>query len=308
MKLEKPKKLRNESDTAWKQILDIYFKNCIDYCLPDLSKLVDWSRPWSSLDKELQSISKDNEAGKRLLDKLIKVYLLSGKEQWILVHIEVQGKPEASFPNRMLTYNYRLYDKYQKSIVSCAILTDDNKEWRPSNCKVGFAGSYLSLDYLVIKLIDYQSKRAELDASSNPFASVIFTQLAALEAKAKPDEQRKKIKFSLTKRLYEKGFTRNEVCDLYRFIDWLIGLPKSLELQYLNEVYELEEEKKMPYISRAEKFGIEKGRKQGKAEGKFEVAEHLLIEGIKLALIKKTTGIPLEKLIALQKKLKAKRH
>jgi len=67
--------IRNDHDTAWKEILDYYFKDFIAYCLPELFELIDWKKKWVSLDKELQSITKGNEAGKRLLDKLFKYIL-----------------------------------------------------------------------------------------------------------------------------------------------------------------------------------------------------------------------------------------
>jgi hypothetical protein len=35
---------RNEQDTAWKEVLDAYFKDCLDYCLPELSSLIDWGK------------------------------------------------------------------------------------------------------------------------------------------------------------------------------------------------------------------------------------------------------------------------
>jgi len=40
-------------------------------------------------------------------------------------------------------------------------------------------------------LIDYQNQRSKLEASTNPFASVILMQLAAIQAKGRPDEERK---------------------------------------------------------------------------------------------------------------------
>jgi len=295
---------RNEADTAWKEVLETYFKDCIDYCLPDLSKLINWQRSWTSLDKELQAITKDTQSGRRLLDKLFKVYLQDGQEQWILIHIEVQGKPDENFAQRMFTYGYRIYDKYQKPIVSCAILTDDNKTWRPNRFQIGLAGSYLSSEFLIIKLIDYKGKKSQLESSNNPFASVILVQLAALDLKSKPNEERKQVKFVLTRRLYEKGFNKREVCNLYKFIDWLIGLPQPLELEYLNKVYDLEEAKKMPYISSAERFGMEKGRE----EGLEKVARHLLKEGAKPAYIKKITGLSLVKIKHIQQSLKKKPH
>lgn len=89
-----------------------------------------------------------------------------------------------------------------------------------------------------------------------------------------------------------------EVINLYKFIDWLIGLPKPLELKYLNEVYELEESKKMSYISNAERFGEEKGIKKG-----IEiVALRLLSTGAKPAFVKKITGLSLSKIKALKSK------
>lgn len=319
---------RNESDTAWKEILDTYFKDFIDYCLPELSKLIDWSRPWTFLDKELQAITKGTKVGKQLLDKLVKVFLKNGQEQWILVHIEIQGTPENDFPKRIFTYHYRIFDKYQQPVVSCVVLTDKNKNWRPDHYKVGLAGSYLSSEFLVIKLIDYRNKQAELETSTNIFANVILAQLAALDIQRKPAEERKHVKFALTKRLYEKGFNKKEISNLYKFIDWLIGLPKPLELEYMNKVYELEEDKKMTYITSAERLGIEKGRKEGVQKGIQKgmqkgmqkgiqkgiqkgrkeiiekVAKHLLEDGAKLTYVKKVTGLSLPKIKALQKKLK----
>jgi len=210
-----------------------------------------------------------------------------------------QGKKEDNFPQRMLTYHYRLYDKYQKPIVSCAILTDENKNWRPSSYQVGLVGSCLSVEYLVIKIIDYNDKIKELEISKNPFANVILAQLRALKVKRKPDEERKQIKFAITRRLYEKGMKKEEVINLYLFIDWLIGLSKPFELEYLNEVYQLEEAKKMPYISNAERFGKEEGFK----EGKLEVARHLLEEGIKPAIVKRATGFSAAKIKKLQQEI-----
>ncbi len=233
--------IRNQSDVAWKEILGEYFKDFVEYCLPELYGLINWKKHWSSLDKELNAITKGSDVGNRLVDKLFKVYLKDGQEQWVLCHVEVQGKQDDDFPKRMFTYGYRIFDKYQKPVVSCAILTDEAKNWRPSSFRLGLAGSYLSVEYLVVKLIDYQDRIKELEASTNPFGSVVLTQLAALDVKRKPDEERKQVKFALTRRLYDKGFKKAEVVNLYKFIDWLIGLSKPYELEYIHEVYELEE-------------------------------------------------------------------
>jgi ABC-type Na+ transport system ATPase subunit NatA len=51
----------------------------------------------------------------------------------------------------------------------------------------------------------------------------------------------------------------------------------------------------MPFISKAEKFGIEKA--------KLEIAKHLIEEGVKLSIIEKTTGFSSAKLKKLQKEI-----
>ena len=183
----------------------------------------DWKRQWTSLDKELNAITKGVEHGKRLLDKLFKVYLKNGHEQWILLNVEVQGSPEEEFPKRLFTYSYRAFDKYQVPVVSCAILTDTKKSWRPNYYEIGLAGSYMRSEFLVVKMIDYRDRKAELEKTANPFASVILSQLGAIEAKSKPHEQRKTSKFELTRRLYNTGLNKNQIVSIYHFIDYLIG-------------------------------------------------------------------------------------
>jgi flagellar biosynthesis/type III secretory pathway protein FliH len=278
--------IRSQSDTAWKDILDNHLKDFLDYCLPELSEQIDWSRGCVSLDKELQAITKGNLVGTRLVDKLIKVFLKNGKSKWLLIHVEVQGNPDTLFPERMFIYSYRLYDKYQQPLYSVAILTEDQADWRPSFYEMRFADSCLRLDYHVIKLLDYRTEKEKLENDMNPFASVILVQLAALETKNKSDQVRLNTKLALTKRLYKKGFSKELVQGLYLFIDWLISLPKELELEYHDEIYKIEEIQAMSYISNAERFGIEKGREQGMQVG--------LLQGMQEG-VQKGTLIGLEK-------------
>jgi hypothetical protein len=53
---------------------------------------IDWSRGFEFLDKELRKITADTAVGRRLVDKLVKVWLKSGEEVWALVHVEIQGR------------------------------------------------------------------------------------------------------------------------------------------------------------------------------------------------------------------------
>ena len=60
------------------------------------------------LDKELQPIVRQSKQGRRYVDKLVKVWLQSGAERWLLFHVEVQTWKEGDFPKRMHVYNHRV--------------------------------------------------------------------------------------------------------------------------------------------------------------------------------------------------------
>lgn len=274
---------RNDEDTAWKKILDAHLKDFIEYCFPKLSEFIDWGQSWTSLDKELQVIAKGNISGKQLLDKLFKVSLKNGCEQWVLVHIEIQAEPEKNFSERMFVYGYRAYDKYKKPIVSLAVLTDQNRKWRPDTFEIGLAGSYIKSKFLVLKVIDFQNKKNELKLSHNPFANVLLIQLYAMESKKYDSKRRKEVKFMLIRRFYVMGYSREYIYNFFIFIDSLIGLPNELEVEYLNEVYDLEEDLKVAYITTAERFGFERGVQEGIQQGLEQGIEQGLREGQKNA-------------------------
>ena len=62
---------------------------------------------------------------------LVRVATLDGAEQWVYIHVEVQGGQDSDFGERLFTYNYRLYDKYRRPIASLAVLADDREHWKP---------------------------------------------------------------------------------------------------------------------------------------------------------------------------------
>ena len=113
-------------DSPWKEALDAYFEPFMAFFFPDAHSDIDWSRGYESLDKELQKIVHEGELGRRHVDKLVKVWLKDGREQWVLIHIEVQADEDAAFGERMFVYSYRLFDRYnRREVVSIAVLADD---------------------------------------------------------------------------------------------------------------------------------------------------------------------------------------
>src|SRR3990167_6827976 len=160
---------QNILDAAWKEIFDHYFQPFLELCYPEIARAIDWSSGHESLDKELMMINKNSKIGKRIVDKLIKVWRLDGAELWLLFHLEVQGARQKEFNKRMYVYQYRLFDKYDVPIISIAILIDDQISWRPNSYHYEHWGCSLDFKFMAIKLLDFANRYDELMQSSNPF-------------------------------------------------------------------------------------------------------------------------------------------
>jgi len=256
----------DDFDSPWKDILDGWFPDFMAFFFPDAAAEIDWTQGFESLDKELAQVVQDAELGRRYADKLLKVRLNDGSEEWVLVHIEVQGKPETAFPRRMFVYAYRIYDRYGCEVASFAVLADTRPGWQPSKFEIGRWGTRLGLAFPSVKLLAYAGREPELERDPNPFATVVLAHLAARATKDDPNA-RFQHKLALTRRLYERGLAKQQIIDLYRFIDWALTLPAPLELQYTEAVFQIEENLKMPYMSFVERRGWTRGEAAGQVVG-----------------------------------------
>ena len=239
---------------------------------------IDWDRGYEFLDKELQRITRDATLGRRYADKLVKVWRKTGEEQWVLIHIEIQGQHETKFNQRMYIYNYRLFDHYKRLVASFAVLCDEGKRWRPKKFSYKLWGCKISFEFPIVKLIDYRTRWAELEASDNVFAVVIMAQLKAQETRHDP-EARFSAKFYLARRLYERGYTREKIINLFHFIDWIMQLPEPLETKFWQDLQAYEEVTHMRYVTSVERIGMAKGMEKGIEEGMEKGMEKGLQQG-----------------------------
>lgn len=244
---------QTQYDSPWKQMLQLYFQDFMQFFFPQAHAQIDWTRGFEFLDQELQQVVRDAELGKRLIDKLVKIYRLGGEESWLLIHVEVQSQEEDDFPKRMFVYNYRIFDRYDRSVASLAILGDDNPKWRPNQFGYELFGCTVDFQFPVIKLLDYQQRLSELEASRNPFATVVMAHLAAVQTRSNRS-QRKQQKLALVRRLYEQGFDRDAVLNLLGFIDWMLTLPLNLEREFKREIEQLEAQQSMQYMTSFERI------------------------------------------------------
>jgi hypothetical protein len=168
-------------------------------------------------------------------------------------------------------------------VVSLAVLCDDNPTWRPDHFGYNVWGCSVLLRFLTVKLLDYEPEAAALEQDPNPFAAVLLAQLKVLLTRQAPAE-RQRWKVRLIKSLYERGLSADQVRQLFRLIDWMMRLPEELEQRFQTEIYQFEEERRMPYVTSIERMALKKGREEGHREGRQEGLREGLLEAITLDL------------------------
>ena len=91
--------------------------------------------------------------------------------------------------------------------------------------------------------------------------------------------------------LYERDYERQDIMNMFRFLDWILELPDALKQEFKADLKRYEQEKQMPYITSIERMGIEEGLQQGRQEGRQEGQRSTLLRQLnrKLGLLPEST-------------------
>lgn len=132
--------------------------------------------------------------------------------------------------------------------------------------------------------------------------------MAHLKTKAtrKDFQSRKEWKFRLTRMLYEQGYERQDIVELYRFLDWILELPDDLKQAFHTELAQYEQERQMPYVTSIERMGEARGRKEGRKEGELSLILRLLTRRVGVvpgSLTDRIQALPIEQLETLAEDL-----
>ena len=250
-----------QKDEKWKNLISKYLKDFLSFFMPKLYHEVDFEKGYEFLDGELNKIKIKSKSKNRRSDRLVKVYLKDGTEQYLLVHIEIQGYYEEDFSKRMFKYFYRISDLHNTyNITAISVYTEDKEDFKPDNFDNKVFGTRILYEYNTYKVLEQNQKT--LKKSNNIFAFVVLAVLYSLKAK---ENQKIKLKFKieLTKILVEKNYSNEDIEELFEFI--------NLFLSFNNEKYDnlfYAELEKMPKIKEKdvlnsfEKFMLKKGKKE----------------------------------------------
>ncbi|MCF2491588.1 Rpn family recombination-promoting nuclease/putative transposase [Dyadobacter sp. CY347] len=257
------------NDILWKSILEDTFEDFLRFFFPEADDVFDFSKDFEYLDKELEQLfpPEDDHYTSKFVDKLVKVYTKEGQEEWILVHIEVQGYTDPDFADRMFTYYYRIWDKYRKRTTALAILTDDNESYYPKCFEQSFLGTSLRFKFNTLKILDQCDRK--LAESGNVFAHIVMTVKIALKSKKLDDKDLFDLKIQLARRLLKEKISKAKIAKLMKFLKFYVVLKDPfLAASYSEEVCNLTNK---TYTT----MGIDEAvlyimKEEGKEEGRLE--------------------------------------
>ncbi|WP_254411460.1 hypothetical protein [Dyadobacter diqingensis] len=229
--------MRRKNDILLKSAFEEAFPDLLPFFFQNTESLFDLTRGFQFMDKELHELFPDLEkkGGSRFADMLVKTYLQNGREEWILIHLEIQGEGTDDFASRMFQYWYRIYDRYEVDIVALAVFTGGKNQKRPDYFHKSFLGTEILYKYNVFHILDYSEK--QLLGMDNPFALIILAAQKALLINKIPEielaEQRLTIARALIKtRKYNNERIRRFLLFLKTFI--------YIENKEINSKFELE--------------------------------------------------------------------
>jgi len=290
--------MRRKDDILWKGVLEDVFDDFLKFFDPEAEQFYDFNKKFEFLDKELEQVfpPENDEYSPKIIDKLVKVFTRDGKEEWVLVHVEVQGQYQQDFARRMFTYFYRILDKYQKPITAYAIFTEAIHKERPNSFQLEFRGTSLLYTFNTYKIS--RQDEGELQASNNPFAMVILTAKAALAGKDFIDGKERdalllKLKLELARQLLAKQIAKEKIRVLMNFLRYYVRFENpAINAKFEQEVEILTERRTTMGIEellldRATKQGLEKGKK----EEAVAIAREMKKDGVAIEQIAKFTKL-----------------
>ena len=71
------------------------------------------------------------------------------------------------------------------------------------------------------------------------------------------------LRLELTVRLFNAGYTDDEVWKLLRLMDWLMPLPDELMVPFRDDLHQLQHPNRMPYVTSFERLSRQEGRQEG---------------------------------------------
>ncbi|TDX02343.1 RpnC/YadD family protein [Dinghuibacter silviterrae] len=272
-------KNRRQNDILWKGMLERVFDDLLRFVFPHADRVFDLGRGFDFLDKELGAMNPmpGRKSDTRFVDKLVKVFLRDGSEEWILCHVEVQGTNDKDFAKRMFTYYARIFDRYDRPLTAIAIFTGKDGKKLPSMYIRKYVGAELTYKYNTLCILDYEDR--SLAAKRNPFALVMLAAKKALLKGKNLDEILLKEKLAIAKLLKKRGYSDAKTNGILSFLNNYVQFEKSETSRIFEDEIDhiYGKTHSMDIIEQVKQMRIDKAKEEARTEKETEVVRNLIV-------------------------------
>ena len=289
--IDQKQNIENDSqydlDSIWKEFVREYWSYILLDVVPEMYEAVDIENGAEFLDKEMHEISqqldgkKKSDSSKWYVDDLLKIRLKNGQEEWVLLHIEVQGRGGEMISRRMFRYSCLIFLKYGRHPAAVAILTAKRpkREGNPGTYHYDMFGTTLEYKYHTLKTYEYKDE--DLLSSDNPVHLFIYAVKMAVKYRKSGD---KKLEYMLkvARLLKSRGWSEARMRVFFRYLEFLMSNSgREYRDTFIEETTEILEGKKVKLMTFEEKViarTTEKVTKEVKAAVTAEVTERVTAE------------------------------
>ena len=169
---------------------------------------------------------------------------------------------------------------------SLAILTDQNREWKPERFEYNFFQTELVYNYRTYKILEQDE--AVLKKSKKPFALAVLASLYTMRSKRSQDK-RFKFKIDLTEMLLKRNYSQARIDTVFQFVHAILRLSDEMKQDlFMEEVHKMAtaNKKRLKPITDFEEAVLRKGKQ--------EIARNMKQRGLDLQLIAEVTGLDLK--------------
>ena len=274
--------IRRKNDILLKSAFEEAFPDLLRFFFKDSVSIFEIERGFEFMDKELNDLFPELEkkGGGRLADMLVKTYLKDGREEWMLIHLEIQDQNDKHFAKRMFQYFYRIYDRYSVPITAFAIFTGNSVPDKSIYFRHEFLGTTISYQYNCYHILDHTPE--QLILTENPFALIVLAAQKALLINKIPEEELGQHRLLIARALIKSGKYGIEKIRRFMFFlkTFVYIADAKINFNFDKEIDSLtNNQTAMGIIEAINMLTKEEGIKEGIAKKSYEVVDKLLLAG-----------------------------
>lgn len=211
--------MRKKNDILLKSAFEEAFPDLLRFFFDDADNIFKMEGGFQFMDKELSELfpELEKQGGSRFVDMLVKTFLRSGEEEWILIHIEIEAIAGKDFAKRMFQYYYRILDRFEVEIVALAVFTGSKNQNQAAFYQKSFLGTKITYEYNAYGILKHSEK--QLLSMNNPFALIVLAAQKALLMGKIPEEELGEQRLTIARALIKSKQYDNE--QIRRFLYFL---------------------------------------------------------------------------------------